>query len=285
MGKLQLELLAAAQTVTTEHLLHHPIFAPCRDDLTILLAGSGAAAYADRYSGVDLVVLGDEAAVAGMRQRLADAGLRTDRDGFIVLPGGSMAGDSRLMFMLHTYSEVTSELANYEDFAMLTYPQAPVIYDPQQRFPELVAAVGPYPDEILAERLRERYRRLRRRRASIAWNLRRGQPFVLLQNLVAFLDHVFSMCFLLAGQPPAGRKWLMQEGLRTPAGRQLRPILFDLFTNLGDVALLGGTLDIRQNRLYDKVSRLQELLEAAATAAGWDLTDEGPQRRAGIADT
>lgn len=269
MGKLQQELLTTAQSITKDFLLGHPIFAPYRDELTIILSGSGAAPYADRYSGVDLVIMGSDEAVAGMRRQLKADGVRFDRDGFAVVPDSPGALGFRVMFTLRTFAEAEKELADYEDFAMVTYPQAPVVYDPQDRYAALAAGCGEYPEEVLVERLRNRYQGLRRRRASIAWNFRRGQPFVLLQNLVALLDHALSICFYLEGRPPVGRKWILQEGLRTSAGRKLRPIIFTLFTNLGDVALLGGTLNIRQNRLYSLLSQLQDQLEEAIEAAGF----------------
>ncbi|HLS88521.1 MAG TPA: hypothetical protein VK008_02725 [Sphingobacteriaceae bacterium] len=269
MGKLQQELLTAAQTITKDFLLGHPIFAPYREELTIILSGSAAAPYADRYSGVDLVILGGEEAITAIRRQLAAGNVRFDRDGFAVLPDAAGSLGFRVMFTLRTFAEAERELAEYQDFAMVTYPQAPVVYDPQDRYATLVAGPVEYPEDVLVELLRRRYQGLRRRRASIAWNFRRGQPFVLLQNLASLLDHALSICFYLDGRPPVGRKWLLQEGLRTTTGRRLRPIIFTLFTNLGDVALLGGTLNIRQNRLYSLLSQLQDQLEEAIEEAGF----------------
>src|SRR5690606_5416144 len=124
--------------------------------------------------------------------------------------------------------------------------------DPEGRFAALVSGLGPIPSDVWTRKIRDRYRKLRRRQASIAWNLRRGQPYVLLDNLTRLLGHVLAICCYLDGRPPTGRKWIFQAALRTPAGRRLRPHLFDLFSSLGEIATLGGSFEARSNRLYGR---------------------------------
>lgn len=279
MGKLQQELLAEARSVTEKYLLTHPVFAAKQAELTVLLSGSGTASYADRYSGIDLIVLCPHETSAALKASLAETGIRGGSDGFALWNVPMENGTKlRVMVNVHSLEDATEELAVYDDFAMLAYTNAPVVFDPKGQYDQLLANFsGEYPAEVLTQRIQSRYQGLRRRRASITWNLRRGQPFVLLQNLVALLDHALNICFYLAGQPPVGRKWLFQEGLRTPTGRRLRPIMFELLSNLGDVALLGGTLNIRQNRLYGLVSQLQEELERAIAAAGYEEALGGAQ--------
>lgn len=266
MTKWKRELLASARSLGEGHLAQHPVFSPSWDELTVILAGSAAADYADRYSGIDLVALAPEEHAAELQTRLEKqhGGGGPDRDGFYSMT----VGPRRVKVKVQSLPEARALLADYDDYAMLTYVGAPLVHDPAGRFPELVSGVDGYPGDVLAEKLADRYRRFRARRASIAWNLRRGQPFAVLDNLTQLVDHALSMCFLMEGRPPVGRKWLLQEGLRTPAGRKVRGPLFQLFSGLGQLAVLGGSLRPRRNELYRLIAEIQEALEGAAADAG-----------------
>lgn len=261
MGKWQRDLLAEARRLAQEHLARRPPFSRYWDELTVVLCGSAVTEFADAYSGIDLVILAP---------RPTAEALRAEADGAPV-PGefAELTLDGRrVLYAVASLEEARAALERYEDFAMATYPAAHVLHDPQGRYGRLLEGIDGYPPQVLAERIRDRYRRLRRRQASLAWNVRRGQPYVLLDNLVRFLDHALSLCFLLEGRPPAGRKWLLQGALRTETGRALRPLLWDLFSSLGEVATLGGSNNLRENALYRRVAAIQAALEEAIRAAG-----------------
>lgn len=267
MGKVQRDLLAQAQRLTVEQLARRTPFAAFWDELTVLLCGSAVTEYADAYSGIDLLVLAPEPQCGRLRQALVEAGLECPPGTFRELSLDSR----RVLLAVRSLEEARAELERYEDFAMATYPRAAVLHDPKGRHALLVAGIDGYPQEVLQARIADRYRRLRRRQASLAWNVRRGQPFVLLDNLVQFLDHALSLCFLLQGEPPAGRKWLFQGALRTETGKALRPLLLDLFSALGAVATLGGSGNLRDNAIYRRVAAIQQALEEAIRAAGVPL--------------
>lgn len=116
--------------------------------------------------------------------------------------------------------------------------------------------------------LSRRYRAFRQRRASLAWSLRRGQPLLVLDNLRLLLEHALCCGYHLAGEPVPPSKWLFRGGLRTEAGRALREPVLELLSSLGDLATLGGSLNLRHNRIYLQVGRVQEALERSIAAAG-----------------
>lgn len=263
MGKLQRDLEAEARRIVTQELAFQAPFRRFWDQLTVLLCGSAVTEYADAYSGIDLLVLAPRAVAEALQEALAA------RPGeLVVLP---LASRLRVQVTVQAFEEARAQLERYEDPAMATYPSAVVLHDPQGRYPELVAGVDGYSREALQARIAERYRHLRRRQASLAWNVRRGQPYMLLDNLVRYLEHALSLCFLLEGKPPAGRKWLLQGALRTETGRRLRPLLLDLFSSLGAVATLGGTRNLRENALYRRVAAITDQLEKAIQEAGFRL--------------
>ncbi|HEX6988026.1 MAG TPA: hypothetical protein VF282_01020, partial [Bacillota bacterium] len=115
---------------------------------------------------------------------------------------------------------------------------------------------------------------------SIAWNLRRGQPYVLLDNLTRLLGHVLAICFYLDGRPPTGRKWVFQAALRTAAGRRLRPHLFDLFSSLGEVATLGGSFEAKSNTLYRRLGAIHDALLNILRDAGHEVGKGGMREAA-----
>lgn len=267
MGKLQRELLAGARRLVAGALAEHPLFSPYWPRLQLILSGSAVTEFADEHSGIDLIVLGTAGDLAGLAGGLDAEGLAADRPGLyeIQLEG------RRVSLLLLSLEEAEQRLAAYDDFAWAVLPGAPVLHDPDGRFAALVAGVGEIPAQVWAAKIRDRYRKLRRRQASIAWNLRRGQPYVLLDNLTRLLGHALAICCYLEGRPPTGRKWIFQAALRTAAGRRLRPHVFDLFSSLGEVATLGGSFEAGNNRLYRRISAVHDALVAAVREAGYDI--------------
>jgi hypothetical protein len=188
-----------------------------------------------------------------------------------------MVAGKRVKVVSNSFEEAKQLLETYDDYAVWSYPLARVIHDPTGRFAELTAGLVGYPEEVLQGKIKERYRLVRRQQASLAWALRRGQSYVFLDRLVGFLNHVLSLCFYLDGRPPVGHKWLLRGAFKTETGKRLRPLVFELFSNLGLIATLGGTYDTRSNPLYQLVSAIQETLLAAINEKGYanDPLEEG----------
>lgn len=267
MSKLQRQILTTAQSLAAEELRNHTAFAPYWDSISIVLSGSAVTEYVDEFSGVDLLVLSDDDIVSALRRQLAGSEKRPAAEEFIPVQLVSR----RIKAGFVSFSEADRMLARYDDFALAAFLRAPVLHDPGGRFAQMVAAVKPVPREVWERKIADRYRKLRDRQAGLAWNLRRGQPYALLENLTRFLAHSLAICFYVHGQPPTGRKWIFQGALRLDAGRKLRPHLFNLFSTLCDLAMLGGSLNIRQNRIYKQVTAIHDELVQIVADAGFQL--------------
>src|SRR5690606_36979792 len=166
-------------------LAEHPLFAPRWPRLQVILSGSAVTEFADEHSGIDLIVLASAEDAADLASDLAAGGLAAERPGLFEL---TLDGH-RVSLLLLDAGEAARRLADYHDFAWAVLPGAPVLHDPEGRFAGLVAGLEEIPPAVWAQKVRERYRKLRRRQASIAWNLRRGQPYVLLDNVTRLLGH------------------------------------------------------------------------------------------------
>lgn len=272
LGKLQRELLETARRLVSDDIRRDPTWSACWDRVSIVLSGSAVTRYADEYSGIDLIVLGDPDALDDLRDALAGQAPAGDGE-----PLETWAGGRRVKISLFSFEQAEADLQAYDDFAVAVLPRAPVLHDPGERFARLVAGRDDIPQQVLGAKIAARYRKLRRRRASMAWNLRRGQPYVLLDNLNRFIAHALAVCFYLDGRPPTGRKWIFQGALRTGAGRRLRPRLFELFSSLGQLATLGDSFQSRGNRIYRCVTEIHDTLLEAVRDAGYDVGREPPR--------
>lgn len=229
-----------------------PLF-PWREELALALTGSAVTEYADEFASLDLLVLCPDEQKSDVEAALA---------------GGSRREDRRPHFEVVGREELARAVQNAEDGPLYLIRHLLALHDPRGELPALIEAAHAVDDGIWRAKIEERYRSLRQRKASLAWAVRRGQPFVLLDSLNQFLGHAFTLCCYLERRPPAPRKWLFASALRTPAGQNLRPVVYELFSSLGEVATLGGSYDLRDNRLYNRLSAIQETLERAMGEAG-----------------
>lgn len=248
-------------------------FASLAPNLAVLLSGSATTEFADGHSGIDLLIIcGDD---------------RWNNLSYAIDPGGRLApGEFRGVMLAGARAKVAAWpagdlgrlVASRDDGALYCLQSARVLHDPIRLAAPLLEAAGTVPPEVWASKAGCCYRQFRQRKASLAWALRRGQPFVCLDNLMLLLSYALYLCYYLEGKPPANRKWLFRGALRTRAGQALRPVLFELFTSLGDIALLGGSYSLRHNRLYSQLSLLQQHLESAMRERGWQAGLPGPER-------
>lgn len=275
MGKLQRELLESAQALTIEHLKQHKAFSPHWDAISVILSGSATTEYADEYSGIDLIVLGDSPVISQLWADLLQNGAELLDENLVTF----QLGPKRVKVSCFDFDYAAGAISEYDDFALSAFIPAPVLHDPGGRFGQLVAGCTTVPRSVWERKISERYRQLRNRQAGLAWNIRRGQPYALLGNLNSFLAHTLAICFYVHGQPPTGRKWVFQGALKLDAGRRIRPHLFELFSSLGDLATLGGSIRIRQNRIYQLVSAIHDELVEIISEAGFPLQREVDDHR------
>lgn len=233
-------------------------------DWAVALAGSGATGFRDASSRLDLVVAGPAAGVAELRRRLATR--RDSRSPGTCHDLPDWAGGGKLVLL--TWEELEAEAGAATETGVTLLASAEPLCDPGGRVRRELERLFPLPESWYRARIAERYRCLRRRTASIAWNLRRGQAFAFLRNFVEWLDHVLHLCLYTDGQPPVERKWLLQAAMRTTLGRELRADVYELFSRLGEVATLGGSYDPRENRLYGAIADVRARLAAALRQRG-----------------
>lgn len=165
-------------------------------------------------------------------------------------------------------SAFEESLAGWRDEALDLWFRGQIVHDPEGRAQAAWSKPRWVPPEIWEEKIRIRYREFRRRQASLAWNLRRGEPLAALDNVAQIIGHALTLALYLDRQPPPKRRWLHQLALRTPAGQQMRPLFFELVASLGALATLGGTWSLKENRVYRPIARLQSMLAAALEARG-----------------
>jgi len=267
MATIQQELWAQAQELVTEHLAQDELFRSVWEEIMVLLAGSAPTEFADRFSSIDLIAVFPDEVYDRVEQDLVVRRLVSGRADFQELVWERLP----FKFAVFRESQLTTWLQDYDDFILGLLLTARPIHDPRGVFPSLVGAYRTYPRQVLNAKIQDRYAELRRRQASMAWNLRRGQPFAFLDNLVRFMSHVFVICFYLEGRPPVGKKWLFRGAMRTEVGRALRPMIYELFGLLGDVATLGGTIHVRTSRLYTQLAAIQEYLADVIKEKGFDV--------------
>lgn len=253
LGSLHQDLLAAARRAVNEDLLPR-VLQGRQGRVGVVLGGSAVTEDADEYSGCDLVVLGSGRAEAEA-------------------PVAWTWTEVRRPPTVYRYTELPlatlrQEVSAGEDAALHLAFHGLILHDPDGRVARLWGDVRQPDPALWRRKLARRYRAFRERRASLAWALRRGQPILVLDNLRLLLEHALSCGYYLAGQPAPPPKWAFRGGLRTPAGRRLRGPVLELLSSLGDLAMLGGSLNLRQNRIYRQVERIQLELEAALTEGG-----------------
>ncbi|EKP93886.1 hypothetical protein [Thermaerobacter subterraneus] len=239
----------------------------------LALAGSGATGFRDTVSRLDLVAAGPAEAVQRLRNRLAPHGEPGGPGSLHRLPAWAGGGHLALL----AWDELAAAARRPDEATVILLGAAEPLLDPGGRLAAHLAPLRQLPPDWYRQQAARRYRALRRRTASMAWNLRRGQAFAFLAGFVQWLEHFLLLCRYADGEPPVDRKWLLQAAMRTSLGRQCRADLYALFSGLGEIATLGGSYDPKENRLYGTIARLHGLLAAALRQRG--LLDERDEPR------
>lgn len=280
LGSLRQDLLAAARAAVQEDLLRRPPLAGHGGSYGVVLGGSGVTEDIDEYSGCDLMVF---RLVRGGEGRRPGSG-HSRR-----VPAAAAArGWTNVRRPPHLYRYTVLDFAGFaeavaagDDEALHLLLHGQLLHDPHGRLQQFWAQ--PHLDDaaLWTRKLAQRYRAFRQRRASLAWSLRRGQPVQVLDNLRLVLEHALSACYYLERRPAPPRKWIFRGGLRTPAGRALREPTLELLSSLGDLAMLGGSLNLHHNRIYQRVGRLQDALETVLLQAGFPVPGLAARASAG----
>jgi len=179
-------------------------------------------------------------------------------------------GRHRYRFLIDTVAHLTTALDAGDDEALILVGSGQILHDPKGQLAE-VWRLPVLPDSLWRTKLAASYRGLRQRRASLAWSLRRGQMIAVLDNVRLLLEHGLSCCFYLEQQPAPASKWLLRRALRSTAGRTLREPVLELLSSLGDLAVLGGSMNLHHNRLYQRTGSFQVQVEQLLSAAGYAI--------------
>jgi hypothetical protein len=165
------------------------------EGLTVILTGSAVSPYADSRSGVDLVLIHPPGweGEGELRSLLEGEGVHLQ-----VVEAGQFA----------------LRLREGEDEALAAVLEGDFLREGAAGREDLLALLPP-PDELWGRKARRAWREMRRRRASLAWALRRGQLLYALENVVRFLEAASALALYLSPRPPPHRKWLLLAALRT----------------------------------------------------------------------
>jgi hypothetical protein len=248
--KVREGVVERARDVVRDRLLAEAPYAARRDDVAIVLCGSAVTEYADAYSGLDFLVL-------------------TPGDAAPVAPPATDGRAQRFRVIARGLGDFRQAVAAADDEALFLVQHGVVLHDPHGEAAALWRKPPAPGKEVWEGKIAATFRELRRRRASLAWSLRRGQPYAVLDGLTQFLGCALRICFYADALPPPPAKWLHGAGLRTTVGKRLRAPLLDLLTSLGDTAVLGGSLRLSQNRLYQRCERVEEELTRALRERGF----------------
>lgn len=260
MATTSRELAGKALEITAGKFQGRAAFRPHWHNLSVVLSGSAPTEFADQFSSLDLVVVVPDELYGEVITALAGEGITLGPPDFRAEAFVEEAFNGRkLKFNVYPTGAIEAALKAHDDLALAIFSRAVALHDPKGLF-ELLKPLAQISPEVMASKLAERYYQLRQRQAALAWNLRRGQPFAFMDNLMSLLGHALAMCLLLAGEPPLGRKWLFLGAMRTDAGRLIRPLVFQLFSSLGDLATLGGQYNARKTRLYLLADEIQQAM-------------------------
>ncbi len=257
-------VLERARRVVADRLLAQPPYAARKDEIAIVLCGSAVTEYADAYSGLDFLVLTPGAARP-------------------VAPPPTDGRARRFRVIARGMDDFRRAAADVDDEALFLVRHGVVLHDPGGQATALWAE-PPVPAKAVWEtKIAATFQELRRRRASLAWSLRRAQPYAVLDGLTQFMGCALRICFYAEGLAPPPAKWLNGAGLRTSVGKQLRAPLLDLLSSLGDTAVLGGSLRLSQNRLYQRCEHVEAQLAQALREHGFRPLRAGAEARTGPA--
>ncbi len=209
-------LLEQAEQFCAE-LLDHPVLSHYRDEIAIVLKGSTAHGYSDRYSDVDLVVFCHERHKQAITDEYVRAGLSSRTDG-VFLPLHDWAGH----YNTDTYEKLAEICSQSSTEYLWEYSGSKILHDPQGIFGQTVKTGLENFQKKLPRLTKESYLNCQLQLDWLRQPLRRADYGAAMLYAANVYAGVCQTLFLLNGKPYPCQKWLPYYFLQLPLANSLR---------------------------------------------------------------
>jgi len=222
-------LLEKPRIIAKSLVAHHPVLPAYAEHVTILLVGSLGSGFGDELSDVDLWVLCADAASSGLSADLKRAGLR-----FNELPPNEFSlEDLKAHYFVFPISRFRDALVSHDDYSLFLLRHSLVLHDPSRQFAALSECFASLPREVVNEKVRTAYSRVRIYAAGVGERLRRFQPVVWLEDWRDLVEWTLRLCCWLDAEPPAVSKWLFQHAAKCSTAPIFLPAVSQLLDSIG----------------------------------------------------
>lgn len=186
-----------------EELLNHSVLSKYRDEISIVLKGSTAHGYSDRYSDVDLVVFVQEASRQEIVRDYVRQGLSQREDG-VFLPLHDWAGH----YNLESYEDLAEKCGQDGAEYLWEYGGSKILHDPRGSFASIVESKLENFHENLPALTKAKYIDCQLQLDWLRQPLRRADYGASFLYASAVYASVCQVLFLLEGKPYPCQKWL-----------------------------------------------------------------------------
>lgn len=250
-----------------QQLLQHPVLQTYTQSISIILKGSFARGFADKYTDIDLVIYADDTVYGKIITGYAERGLTPRQDG-VFLPLGNWDGH----YNLDSYARLLRHCAD-DPSALWEYANARILHDPAGKARAAIEHCKNSFGQNIGERLKQQYLQLQLQLDWLRQPLRRADAPAVLLYAAAFWRESCRLLFLLRGKPYPCDKWLFYYAKELDLPDALKDKILNYGQYFGDAYGQQADLELEQYPLYAKGSEiaaaLAEMLHARCPEARW----------------
>ncbi len=249
-------------------LSRHEVLRRFWDKLSLILKGSTARGYSDRYSDVDFVLVTDEAtrdAIVGEYVRL---GLSARTDG-VFLPLGDWDGH----YNLDTYAHLRDCFMGGNIAAVWEYTNVKIFHDPQGRFQKLQEEMAADFQRRLDTCIRGQYLTCQLQLDWMRQPLRRADAAAALLYGAGVWQSCCRLMYLLCGRAHPCDKWLFYYLDALPLSETLKQAAREYGIAFSDLSALQADKALKEYPLYARgealIAQLIDLLHERYGSEPW----------------
>lgn len=247
-------MLEKAKEASRE-ILSHPVLSAYSDRISVVLKGSTARGYSDKYSDLDFVVFCDGDLYKEITNAYVLAGLSSRTDGVFLFhpewPGH---------YNLDTYQHIEGYFKSGDIGQIWEYSNVVPISDPNGRYADILSRFMPHVFDNREEILKREYLSLQLNLDWMTMPLRRADKQSVLLYCAKVLRGICNLAFLLDGKCYPNDKWMFHYLPSTAFGQRYAEEIHSLYEASQRVEEITPDRDMSQYEQHRNAAVLVEYI-------------------------
>ena len=227
-------------------LSQHAVFQKYWNRLALIMKGSVARGYADKYSDIDFVIFSDRATKNDIVSDFVASGISQRKDGVFLPLNDEWEGH----YNLDTYEDLEAHFAAGDMVTVWEYSNVMIMHDSQNRYDTLIATNTKKLFDNINELIKSKYLEIQLYLDWLRQPLRRADVCASIQYAAHIQRYCAHIMFLLDNQGYPPDKWLFYYLKDTGVSYSLHTKIIDYSKTICGAAALKPDMELTEYEIY-----------------------------------